>query len=92
MFRLLPNLAQDSGDYPVRTSDRPLTVRGQIQNGSGRLDPANDPSYCCEAHEQLADRLREFGGAAAVGKNVASAFERRIRALDVQCPKGVTLR
>lgn len=53
------------------------------------VDPADDPSYCCEAHEQLAERLRYFGGASAVGANVAKAFEARIRALDAQCPKAV---
>lgn len=96
LYRLLPTrLAQDSGDYPIPVADAaeilqelradPPGPKGYSQ--ARRLNLADDPSYCCEAHERLTDRLRAFGGSGAVGENVAAAFERRIRELDAQCPK-----
>ena len=84
LFRHLPRLAQDSGDYPT-----PINTRHLFAEPLPPRELAKDPSFCCEAHELLAERLRAFGGASAVGENVAAAFERRIRELDAQCPKGV---
>lgn len=99
LFRRV-RFAQDSGDYPIPVADaaeklpelRAPMLRPDLADHSGeiRYEPKRDASFCCDAHEELLDRLRAFGGASAVGENVAAAFERRIRELDAQCPKAVT--
>lgn len=99
LFRRLPKLAKDPGDFlPIADAAElldelraPMPPFGPTLAPAGhRIDLADDPSYCCEGHERLADQLRAFGGASAVGENVAAAFERRVLALDAQCPKAVT--